>query len=255
MVMEVESVNPPPHAEAADQLPWARAIALHLLPGTLTMAALLALTPALVRAGWPPVLGYQAAVALAGCPAMLGVMLWHARRTTGRADLRAAVRYRARQPLWLYPAVLVPMLAWAFGLLFLNGPLRKYLAEGAFAWMPPYLLPGWEPPAPPGRAPLLAALVLQLLVDGLAAPAVEELYFRGFLLPRLGFLGAWAPLANTALFTVQHWWQPYNWAQIFLIMLPLVYLVWWRRSVWISVAMHCAGNSIGAALALVEFLG
>ena len=54
---------------------------------------------------------------------------------------------------------------------------------------------------------------------------------------------------------MQHWWQPYNWAQIFLIMLPLVYLVWWRRSVWLSVAMHCAGNSIGAALALVEFSG
>ena len=97
--------------------------------------------------------------------------------------------------------------------------------------------------------------MLQLLVDGLAAPVVEELYFRGFLLPRLGYLGAWAPLVNTALFTVHHWWQPYNWAQIFLIMLPLVYLVWWRRSVWLSVAMHCAGNSIGAVLALAEFAG
>jgi membrane protease YdiL (CAAX protease family) len=250
-----EPVNESPRVAAADHLPWARAVALHLLPGTLTMAALLAVTPALVRAGAPPALAYQVAAGLVGIPVMLGVVLWYARRATGRADPWAVIGNRERPPLWVYPAVLVPMLAWAFGLLVANGPLREYLAGGVFAWLPAYLLPDWEPPAPPDRALLLTALVLQLVVDGLAAPAVEELYFRGFLLPRLGYLGAWAPLVNVALFTVQHWWQPYNWAQIFLIMLPLVYLVWWRRSVWISVAMHCAGNSIGAALALAELAG
>jgi membrane protease YdiL (CAAX protease family) len=242
-------------AEAADRLPWVRALALHLLPGTLTMAALLLLTPALVRAGWPRVLAYQLAAGLVGIPVMLGVMLGYARRATGRPDLWAVIRYRQRSPLWAYPALLVPMLAWSFGLFFANGSLRECLARDAFAWLPPYLLPAWEPAVPPDRALLRTALVLQLLVDGLTAPVVEELYFRGFLLPRLGYLGAWAPLVNTALFTVNHWWQPYNWAQIFAIMLPLVYLVWWRRSVWLSVAMHCAGNSIGAVLALAEFSG
>jgi membrane protease YdiL (CAAX protease family) len=219
------------------------------------MAALLALTPPLVRAGGSRVLAYQLAVGLVGIPVMLGVLVWHARRATGRPDPRAVIGYRRRPPLWAYPAVLVPMLAWAFGLLFANGPLRDFLARDVFGWLPAYLLPGWEPPAPPDRGLLLFALALQLLVDGLAAPVAEELYFRGFLLPRLGYLGAWAPLVNAALFTVHHWWQPFNWPQIFLIMLPLVYLVWWRRSVRLSVAMHCAGNSIGAVLALIEFAG
>jgi membrane protease YdiL (CAAX protease family) len=244
-------MTPSPSERTADQLPWTRAFALHLIPGTMTMAALLALTPAVIRGGYPLVLVYQVAVGLVGIPVMLGVMRWHARRETGRADPWAVVRYRGRPPLWVYPAVLVPMLLWAFGVFFANGSLREYLARDVFWWLPPYLLPDWEPPAAPGRAALLTALVLQLLVDGLAAPVVEELYFRGFLLPTLGRLGVWAPLVNTALFAVQHWWQPYNWAQIFLIMLPLVYLVWWRRSVWLSVVMHCAGNSIGAVLALL----
>jgi membrane protease YdiL (CAAX protease family) len=239
--------------DSADAIPAGRAVALHLLPGTLTMAGLLAVAPALIGSGYPLALAYQAAVLLVGIPVMLGVMLGHARRTTGRASLGAVVGYRERPPLWVYAAVLMPMLAWAFGLYFANGPLREFLSREAFAWLPGYLLPGWKPPQPPARALLLAALVLQLLIDGLAAPVVEELYFRGFLLPRLGHLRAWAPLLNTVLFAVQHWWQPWNWTQIFLIMLPLVYLVWWRRSVWISVVMHCAGNSIGAGLALAEF--
>src|SRR5689334_9526900 len=146
------------------------------------MAALLAVTPAIVRAGLPRVLAYQVAVGLVGIPVMLGVMLWHARRATGGTDLWAVIRYRQRPPLWAYPALLVPMLAWSFGLLFANGPVREYLARDAFGWLPPYLLPDWGPPSPPDRALLLTALVLQLLVDGLAGPVVEELYFRGFLL-------------------------------------------------------------------------
>jgi hypothetical protein len=53
----------------------------------------------------------------------------------------------------------------------------------------------------------------------------------------------------------RHRWQPYNWAQIFLIVLPLVYLVWRRRGICLSVVLHCAGNSIGALLALAAFSG
>ena len=68
----------------------------------------------------------------------------------------------------VYAALLVPMLAWSFGVLFANGPLRGFLARDVFGWLPGYLLPSWEPPRPPDRALLLAALVLQLLVDGLA---------------------------------------------------------------------------------------
>lgn len=247
------SVDTPHAARAADRLSPAAAVALHLLPGTLTMAALLALTPPLLRAGGTPTLAYQLAAGLVLIPVMAGVTAWHARRTTGRADPRAVVGNRGRPPAWVYPAVLVPMLAWAFGVFFAYGPAREVLARDVFGWLPPYLLPGWRPAAPPDRGLLLAALVLQLLVDGVVAPVAEEAYFRGFLLPRLSGLGAWAPLVSTALFTIHHWWQPYNWPQIFLIMLPLVYLAWWRQSWRLSAAMHAAGNTIGALIALAEF--
>ena len=215
-------MNPIPTPGTVRPLPWPRAVLLHLLPGTLTLAALVAVTPPLVRAGWPRAMAYQVAVGLVGIPVMLGVMALYARRENGRAAPFAVVAFRERPRFWVYLVVVVLMLIWAFGLLFANGPLREFLARDVFGWLPPYLLPDWDPPVRAHRAYLLIALVVQLLVDGLAAPVAEELYFRGFLLPRLAYLGAWAPLVNTALFTVHHWWQPYNWVQIFLIMLPLV---------------------------------
>jgi hypothetical protein len=85
-----EPVSTAAPAESADRLPWAAAVALPLLPGTLTMAALLAVTPPLVQSGWPRLLCYQVAVGTVGIPAMLGVMSRYARRTTGRPGLGAA---------------------------------------------------------------------------------------------------------------------------------------------------------------------
>jgi hypothetical protein len=37
------------------------------------------------------------------------------------------------------------------------------------------------------------------LLNGVIGPVVEELYFRGFLLPRMEGLGRWAPLVNVTL--------------------------------------------------------
>ena len=38
---------------------------------------------------------------------------------------------------------------------------------------------------------------------------VEEMFFRGYLLPRISRLGAWAPLVNTVLFSLYHLFTPW----------------------------------------------
>ena len=38
---------------------------------------------------------------------------------------------------------------------------------------------------------------------------VEEMYFHGYLLPRISRLGAWAPLVNTVLFSLYHFFTPW----------------------------------------------
>jgi membrane protease YdiL (CAAX protease family) len=86
------------------------------------------------------------------------------------------------------------------------------------------------------------------VLNGLAAPVVEELYFRGYLLPRLARFGAWAPLVNAVLFTIYHFWQPYAYLSILALMLPFIYLVWWKRNVYLGIAIHCAINIVGNLL-------
>jgi membrane protease YdiL (CAAX protease family) len=101
---------------------------------------------------------------------------------------------------------------------------------------------------------VLLGLVLQVVIDGVLAPVTEEVYFRGYLLPRMGYLRGWAPAVNALLFAVQHFWQPYNCVMIFLLSGSLTYVVWWKRNIYIAMLLHGSANTIGAVIALGEFL-
>ena len=68
-----------------------------------------------------------------------------------------------------------------------------------------------------------------LITYGLAAlfvvvlgPVVEELYFRGHLLPRMQFAGRWAPLLHSVLFALYHFFTPWMIVTRSIAMLPLI---------------------------------
>ncbi len=82
---------------------------------------------------------------------------------------------------------------------------------------------------------MLFFLILQIIVDGILIPIVEEFYFKGYLLSRMESLGVFAPLLTASLFTLAHFWQPYNYLLIFFIQLPLIYLMWWKKNVYIGI--------------------
>ena len=127
-----------------------------------------------------------------------------------------------------------------------------YLAENVFWWFPAAARPGTT--AAGAGAFVLPILILQVLIDGVANPVVEELYFRGYLLPRLAHLGWLAPFINTALFTVAHLWQPYAYVTIFVMVLPLTLITWWRKSFYVQMVAHCLANTIGATMSLMAHL-
>jgi membrane protease YdiL (CAAX protease family) len=60
-------------------------------------------------------------------------------------------------------------------------------------------------------------------------PIVEELYFRGYLLPRLSYLGGWAIMVNSLLFALYHFTTPWALVSRTLITLPLAYVAYLVR--------------------------
>jgi uncharacterized protein len=110
-------------------------------------------------------------------------------------------------------------------------------------------------PAAYPRSMLLVIAVSAVVLNGFVGPAVEELYFRGHLLPRLGKLGSWAPLVNVALFSLYHFWTPWQFLSRVALLLPMVYLVWRKQNLYLGLIAHCLLNLIGTIVLFAQLLG
>jgi membrane protease YdiL (CAAX protease family) len=93
------------------------------------------------------------------------------------------------------------------------------------------LLPQQPPPLIVWIAGMPAGLKVAL---ALSAGVVEELFFRGFLQPRVG-IGV-----STLLFVLAHlsYDQPFLLVGVTILSLVFAGLVWWRQNLWPAVAAH-----------------
>lgn len=231
-----------------------QSILLHLVPGLPVLALVLLgfqepVTRALNIPG--PMAFYLAATlgVLGGViPVQLGILLIKGWQRNGRLSLEGVVRYRQPVPWWQY-LVFVPLLAgWSLvALALISPPVERVLIRTVFAWFPV----GLASPADPGQfvnqPAVRTLLVIHLLTNGLFGPLVEELYFRGYLLPRISRFGAWSAVLNAVLFSLYHFFTPWQNVGRIIALIPLVYVVYRRRSIYIGVGTHILLNVVGAA--------
>ncbi len=242
-------------AEAAEQYSVGKLLALHVLPGLLIGGVFVASARLAMRMRFPPLF----AMLVAGLVVGMAFQLWHllneGRKRNGTWSLQGIVLYREPMPLRQY-LVWVPLFTiLAFIINGLTSPIGAALLN-ELPW-----LPGWFEMRDVSmltsypRSALLVTFTLYLALNGIAAPIVEELYFRGYLMPRLSRFGRWTAVVEVALFTVYHIWQPYYWITQFFSMLPIVTAVAWKRNIRLGIAAHMALNIIGGLLLMGRVLG
>ena len=133
-----------------------------------------------------------------------------------------------------------------FGLLGLLDPLIR---DARFGGLPDWFrelvdvdaVSAYEPSA------WTVTLVAYFVINVLVGPVVEELYFRGYLLPRTSRAGVWAPLVNAALFSLYHFWTPWSFLARIAGVTPFVYAVWRTENVYLGMVVHVLLNGIGTA--------
>lgn len=103
---------------------------------------------------------------------------------------------------------------------------------------------------------VLIVTYLALIVFGsLVAPVVEEMYFRGFLLPRLSRFKGWAPVINSGLFAIYHFWTPWRTVSRAIFFLPVAYVVQRKKNIYLGMAVHVMANSTDAVFGVLFLLG
>lgn len=220
-----------------------KSLLLHLLPGLLITFVYLAAMQPLKQMGYPSFAALMLAIVLALIPFELGVLLYVGKKKNGRLSLKGVLSYRSPIPVWQY-FLWVPAVFVLTGLIFtFLKPVDVFLQQNVFgAW--PVLDAGLS--GGYSKSVLVVTYVLVGLLSTVAGPVVEELYFRGYLLPRMGYAGKWAPLLHSFLFALYHFFTPWMMVTRTAAMLPMIFAVQ-KKNLNISIIVHILGNLMDLA--------
>lgn len=231
----------------------AQTVVLHLLPGVLMVAFYVLAAPLVRSLGFPSLMAIYLAILFVLIPFELGYLFYRARRNG--SSLGSVVLYRESVPRVQFVVLVLGLFVWSsIFYVLVYPPLDAFLIENVFFWLPDsfFLV---EDFAGYSTGALVTTWVLGMIVNAIAGPVVEEVYFRGYLLPRISRFGAWAPLINTVLFSVYHFFTPWQNVGRILGLLPLVYAAWWKRSIYVSIAVHVLGTVSTRLLLLPVLFG
>ena len=226
-----------------------RSMILHIAPGVIVGAVYFLIRAPLVNAGFPSILALMLAVPVGLIPVQLGFLFREGRRRTGRMTLQGVVGYRNRLQWWEY-------VVWSLGVFVVVGavftfmkPVDAFLREQLFFWMPS-VDAGLDGGFTAGK--LTITYVAVLLFGAVGGPVVEELYFRGYLLPRTP--GRLSLLWHSLMFAAYHVFTPWMIVTRTIGMLPLAFAVR-RKSLFIGIIVHVAVNSIDVVLGFAHIAG
>lgn len=225
----------------------------HLFPGVLAFLFYAVATRLLTPRGLPPSFALFLGMLVVLIPYQLGVLIRARRKNAAAPAEGELIPYTRRLPLLQYAAIVPLLLSWAFFCFFVVAPRETRFLEGLLPHPPGWLF-GVAGSSSYSRKALLATWVLGLLVNGLALPVVEELYFHGYLLPRIPARGRWQPIPNTILFSLYHFFSPWQNLTRILAIAPIAYAVQWKRSVYLGIATHCSLNTLAMLIALPGLL-
>ncbi|WP_379143349.1 CPBP family intramembrane glutamic endopeptidase [Paenibacillus sp. sgz500992] len=223
-----------------------KAAAFHLIPGAVTFLFIFFISPILHKAGLTIALSINLETILWLAPAMLGVLIYQARRQTGTFSLKGIMPYRQKLPLRHYLILVPVVLGWAVLIFWLMEPVSRVLLEHVFSYYPDWFDASTDDMSRYSHGMLVATWVSDFILIGLLAPVVEELYFRGYLLPRLGRYRGWGLLINVVLFVVYHFFSPWMIITRLIAIFPMYFVVWRTKNIYIGMVAHVLLNLISA---------
>lgn len=214
-------------------------VAYHLLPGIPIVLFTLWFANPAWGLGLPIFLSLMLACLLGLIPVQLGILSVVARKQ--EVKIQDIVSFRSKMPLtktlmWSIPLLIFCILA------FMLLSTIEHPVWTIFNWVPEWFrLDRFDfGEVPKGMVWLM--LILGFLLNGILGPYVEELYFRGFLLPRMNKLGKAAPLVNVVLFSIYHFFTPWENITRIVALTPMVYGVWYKKNIRIGIIVHMALN-------------
>jgi len=226
-----------------------QSVVLHLLPGFLIGCFYFIARQPVQSLGYPSIFSLVLAVAFILVPVELGYLFYQGWQKTGRLTLAGVISYCNPIPWQQYIVWVLPIFI-AIGAIFtLLKPIEGVLQETLFFWVPT-LNNGLDGNYP--KTTLIITYTMFFIFVTFLGPLVEELYFRGYLLPRIK--GKFAILFHSLLFAAYHVFTPWMIITRTVALLPLIYGVQ-RKNIYIGIIVHILANSLDAITGFMFIAG
>jgi membrane protease YdiL (CAAX protease family) len=231
-----------------------RSVILHLLPGILGITIFLILAPILVSIGYPSHFTLLLVALFVLIPFELGLLYREGWKKNGTLSLDGVVLYREHISFKQYVLFSAVLLIYGnFVLAIVYPPIAQTLIKTFFFWLPSWFFLSLS--SAYSKSTLLMTASLGIVVNGFLGPVTEELYFRGYLLPRIARLKRGAPVLNGVLHSLYHFWMPWQVPGLLLGLLPAAFVVWWKRNIYLGMIVHVVGNTLGSIVTITTILG
>lgn len=101
---------------------------------------------------------------------------------------------------------------------------------------------------------LIVACIYYFAFNVFVGPITEELFFRGYLTSHYNKQTAFTPILIAILFSLYHFWLPFNNVFRILVFAPVAYVAYKKKNIYISMLFHCMCNLISVVGFVLEVL-
>ncbi len=215
-------------------------IIYHLLPGIpILLVAIIFANPDF-GLGLPIFLALMLAIFIGLIPVQLGILFFYAKKK--KKTINEIISFKHKTPwkqliIWVIAVFLLSLF------IFIILPSFEHPLWTIFDWVPSWFRIDRFSLASSAPSVIWLTIILGFIGNGVAGPFVEELYFRGFLLPRMEILGKSAPLVNSILFSLYHFFTPWENITRILAITPMAYAVWYKKDIRIGMFVHISLNT------------
>jgi hypothetical protein len=225
-----------------------QSIIYHLLPGILIGVFYFLVRQPIEKLGYPSVMALILAIIFILIPFELGFLLYQGKKTNGTYSLKGIISYTNPIPWW-------QLILWVVIVFLLTGviftffkPLELFFQSKLFFWIP-QMNSGLD--GEYSKQVLIFTYSMFFLFVAFLGPLVEELYFRGYLLPRMN--GKLGPLMHSFLFAAYHVFTPWMIITRTIGLLPLIYAVK-HKNIYVGIIVHILLNTIDVVAGIIFIL-
>ncbi len=205
----------------------------------------------------PPLFCFLLIALFVLAPLEIATLLKENKQENGKIGIECALLYN--QKIQIGKAVLI-----VFILICIAGLASKFIGawENALAmpyivkYVPDYFIAQnfvYQLESYP-KSIIFITTILFLIANSLVLPITEELYFSGYMLPRLERFKGFAPVIVTVVFSLYHFWSPWENIRRIIGIFPYVYMVWKKKNIYIGIAVHCLCNLVSSIEILIIVL-